>query len=47
MSSILIIAVGLVYAYISVDLYLAGNPAMAVVFAGYSFSNVGLWLAAR
>jgi hypothetical protein len=43
MSSWLIIAVGLVYAYIAVDNFLKGNISMGVVFAGYAFSNYGLY----
>ena len=47
MSAPLIIAVGLIYAYIAVEDFIRGDFAMAIVFAGYSFSNVGLWIAAR
>ena len=43
----LILVVMVIYAVIAIDLYVAGNPAMAVVFAGYSFSNIGLWMASR
>lgn len=48
MSAWLIIAVGLVYAYIAGEQLWRGNVAMAIVYAGYSFSNAGLWwLAAK
>jgi hypothetical protein len=46
MSSWLIIVTGLIYAYIAIEQGFKGNPAMAVVYAGYSFSNVGLYLLA-
>lgn len=39
----MIIAVGLVYAYISIEQFLKGNVGMGIVFAGYSFSNYGLY----
>jgi len=36
-----------IYAVISIDLMCSGKPAMAAVFAGYAFSNIGLWISAR
>ena len=47
MSAWLIAAVGLVYAGIGVMQALKGNVPMAVVFTGYAFSNIGLYLLAR
>ena len=47
MSGWLIIAVGLVYAVISVENLWAGNFSMSIIFAGYSFSNVGLYLLSK
>lgn len=47
MSGWLIILTGLIYAYIGVEQAFKGNTAMAMVYAGYSFSNVGLYLAVR
>lgn len=47
MSPWLILVVMVIYAVISVDLYIAGKPAMAAVFAGYAFSNIGLWAASK
>ena len=47
MSSWLIAVVGLVYAYIGLEQYLKGNGAMAIVFLGYAFSNIGLYLSAK
>lgn len=47
MSGWLIILTGLIYAYIGAEQAFKGNTAMAMVYAGYSFSNVGLYLAVR
>lgn len=47
MSAPLIILVGVVYSYIAAESALKGNASLAVVFAGYAFSNIGLWMAAR
>ena len=47
MSSTLIAFVGVVYAYIAFEQAMKGNPSMAVVFAGYAFSNIGLYLGAK
>jgi len=47
MSSWLIIVTGVIYAYISVEQALKGNSQIAIVYAGYAFSNVGLYLLAR
>ena len=43
----LILAVGAVYLYIAIDLIIAGKTGLGLAFLGYSFSNVGLWIAAR
>lgn len=43
----LILLVGAVYLYIAIDMLAKGNSGMAVVFGGYAFSNIGLWLAAK
>lgn len=47
MAGWLILGVGAVYLVIAVDLYLKGQGGLALAFAGYSVSNIGLWLAAR
>lgn len=47
MSASLIALVGLAYTAISVEQFMRDNPQMGIVFAGYAFSNIGLWLAAR
>ena len=44
MSTWLIAFVGAIYAFIAVEQLLRGNVYMAIVFSGYSFSNVGLYL---
>lgn len=46
MSSWLIIVTGLIYAYIALEQGLKGNMPMAVVYSGYAFSNVGLYILA-
>ena len=47
MSANLIACVGLIYAFIAANLYLSGKPGLALAFAGYAISNVGLYLEAR
>jgi hypothetical protein len=47
MSSTLIAAVGVIYAYIAFEQMMKGNASMAVVFSGYAFSNIGLYLGAK
>jgi NhaP-type Na+/H+ or K+/H+ antiporter len=47
MSAWLIVLTGAVYAYIAAEQLYRGNPSMAVVYAGYAFSNVGLYLLAK
>jgi hypothetical protein len=46
MSAWLIIVTGLIYAYIGCEQALKGNMPMAVVYTGYAFSNVGLYILA-
>ena len=47
MSPWLIIVTGVIYGYISVEQLMKGNTHMFIVYAGYAFSNVGLYLLAR
>lgn len=47
MSQWLIILVGVIYAYIAAESVFKGDTSIGIVFAGYAFSNVGLWMAAR
>jgi len=43
----LVVFVGLIYAYISAEQFYLENPSMGVVYAGYAFSNIGLWVLVR
>jgi hypothetical protein len=47
MSGWLVILTGAIYAYIAIEQGFKGNTAMAVVYSGYAFSNVGLWLSVK
>jgi len=47
MSATLIAIVGLVYAFVAMNLYVTGKPGLALAFAGYAVSNIGLYLEAR
>jgi hypothetical protein len=42
MSAPLILAVAVVYLFVALDQWRAGNPGMAVAWFGYALSNVGL-----
>jgi hypothetical protein len=43
----LIVLTGIIYAYISIEQGFKGNFPMALVYAGYAFANVGLYLAVK
>lgn len=45
MSGWLIVAVTVVYTGIAVEQLFKGNIPMAVVYAGYAFANIGLYMA--
>jgi hypothetical protein len=47
MSAWLIVLVGAIYAYIAAEQLYRGNIHMAIVYGGYAFSNVGLYLLTR
>ena len=47
MSSWLIALTGVIYAGIAVEQGLKGNLQMAIVYSGYAFSNIGLYLLAK
>ncbi len=47
MSANLIAIVGVIYTVIAANLYLSGKTGLALAFAGYAVSNVGLYLEAR
>jgi len=42
----ILIVTGRIYAYIGIEQGFKGNTAMAVVYSGYAFSNVGLYILA-
>lgn len=46
MSSWLIILTGGIYAYVAFEQGIKGNMGMAIAYAGYAFSNIGLFLLA-
>jgi hypothetical protein len=47
MSAWLIIVTGLIYTYIGIEQGVKGNMPMAVVYSGYAFSNIGLYIMAN
>ena len=47
MSGPLILFVMVIYGIVSVDQFLRGNVGMGIAWAGYSVSNIGLYLACR
>jgi hypothetical protein len=47
MSNWLIILTGFIYLYIGLEQGIKGNLPMAIVYFGYAFSNVGLYLVAK
>jgi hypothetical protein len=47
MSSWLIAITGSIYAFVALEQFVKGNMAMTVVYSGYAFSNIGLYLLAR
>lgn len=47
MSGWLIAFTGCVYAYVSWDQFLRGNDGLGIAYAGYAFSNIGLWMLAK
>ena len=47
MASWLIAGIGVVYLLVGVQLLVEGKMGLGIAFLGYSFSNVGLYLAAR
>jgi hypothetical protein len=47
MSGPLILITGLIYLYVAVDQSFKGNTGMGMAYAGYAFSNVGLFMLAK
>jgi hypothetical protein len=45
MSGWLIGVTGLIYTYVFVDQFVKGNAGMSIAYAGYAFSNIGLYMA--
>lgn len=46
MSGNLIAITGLIYLYVACEQAYRGNMGLAIAYAGYSASNVGLWMVA-
>ena len=44
MSAWLVVLVALIYTAVAIDLLLKHNTTLAMVFLGYAFSNIGLYL---
>lgn len=47
MSSWLILFTGAIYAFVSIDQGMKGNNGMMIAYAGYAFSNIGLYMLAN
>lgn len=47
MSAWLVALTGAIYAYIAVEQAIKGNWSMCIVYAGYAFANVGLYMAVK
>jgi hypothetical protein len=47
MSHTLIAAIGIAYIWIAIDQYFKGASGVALMFLGYSLSQIGIWLQAR
>jgi len=43
----LIAVCGVIYLVVAVDLAVRGKVGLAIAYAGYAFSNIGLYMAAR
>lgn len=46
MSAWLILLTGVIYAYVAIEQGVKGNMGMLIAYAGYAFSNIGLYLLA-
>jgi hypothetical protein len=47
MSANLIAITGVIYAYVGIEQLVSGNKLLAIVYAGYAFSNIGLYYLAK
>jgi hypothetical protein len=45
MSGWLIVLTGLIYGFVFIDQLIKGNTGMGIAYAGYAFSNIGLFMA--
>jgi hypothetical protein len=44
MSAWLIAVIGFVYGYIAIEQFMKNEIPMSIIYAGYAFSNIGLFL---
>jgi hypothetical protein len=47
MSGPLIIIVTVIYSWIALEQYLKGNVPVAIMYAGYAFSNIGMYMVTK
>jgi hypothetical protein len=47
MSAWLIAFIGVVYAFVAINLMLTGKTGLGIAFVGYALGNVGLFMEAR
>jgi len=47
MSPHLIALCGVIYLFVALDLAARGKVGLSIAYAGYAFSNIGLYMAAR
>jgi hypothetical protein len=47
MSGWLIAATGFAYTWVAIEMAISGRWPMAIVWAGYAFAQIGLWLVSR
>lgn len=46
MSAWLIALIGIVYAFVAIDLMIKGNTGLGIAFVGYAIGNIGLTMEA-
>jgi hypothetical protein len=47
MSPFLVIVVGLIYTGIAIEQFYKGSLPLGIMYAGYAFSNIGLYMVAK
>ena len=47
MSGWLIAITGMIYTYVSIEQCMKGNIGMCIAYAGYAFSDIGLYILAK